>query len=223
MKSRLPKMPLVLCLLCTVTQLWTVKANVEKTIFLGPSPVALPNAHPGLDDLRLDVLDPARSLILATQLAVQFPTAPAPRGLESWYLLRGLEDGRRYEVRICWPATVSLYLFLHNCACCARRRRPLLSCRVFVCLRQQMLTPSSATHRLLGRRVPAHSRLRHTRPHILPRPLQRAASKAQSARHRRFGRRPRPVYTIPTHTGRRIILFDESYVDGTSPSRGCRY
>jgi hypothetical protein len=48
--------------------------------------------------------------ILPTRLAVQFPTEAVPRGLESWYLLRGLDEGRRYEVRICWPATVSLAL-----------------------------------------------------------------------------------------------------------------
>lgn len=89
----------------------TVNANVEKAIFLGPSPVVLsvvPNAPPSLDALRLLSLLPVQSSsIVATQLPVQFPTVSGPRGLESWYLLRGLEVGRRYEVRICWPATVS--------------------------------------------------------------------------------------------------------------------
>ena len=94
-----------LLLLC-VAQLWTVNANVEKTIFLGPQPVALPNVHPSLDDLALPSLTPVGRSVLETQLAVQFPTAAAPRGVESWYLLKGLESGRRYEVRICWPATV---------------------------------------------------------------------------------------------------------------------
>jgi hypothetical protein len=89
-----------------------VNANVEKTIFLGPPPVQISNDHPTLDDLRLAVLEPVHAPILETQLAVQFPTKPAPRGLESWYFLRGLEEGRRYEVRICWPATVCLNVFL---------------------------------------------------------------------------------------------------------------
>lgn len=102
-------------LLCTVAHVFvcTVNANVEKVVFLGPSPVALaavPNAPPSLDALRLDSLSPALGAVVATQLPVRFPSAPAPRGLESWYLLRGLEDRRRYEVRICWPATVSLSL-----------------------------------------------------------------------------------------------------------------
>jgi hypothetical protein len=101
----------VAALLCVVvTQAWTLRANVEKTIFLAPSPVTLPNVHSSLDTLRLDTLDPARLSIVATVLPVQFPSSSAPRGLESWYLLRALEDGRRYEVRICWPATVSLPL-----------------------------------------------------------------------------------------------------------------
>ena len=106
---RPPKMRLSAGLLCVVTQAWTVNANVEKTIFLGPSPVTLSNVRPGLDDLGLHYLSPS-STILPIRVPVQFPTESLPRGLESWYLLRGLQDGRRYEVRICWPATVSLLL-----------------------------------------------------------------------------------------------------------------
>ncbi|KAF2734044.1 hypothetical protein EJ04DRAFT_399168, partial [Polyplosphaeria fusca] len=84
----------------------TVNANVEKTIFLGPSPLALDNdVRPGLSDLRLPTLAPAANPVLERRIAVQFPSATAPRGRESWYLLHGLESGRRYEVRICWPAT----------------------------------------------------------------------------------------------------------------------
>ncbi|KAI8943452.1 hypothetical protein NX059_001461 [Plenodomus lindquistii] len=81
-----------------------VTANVEKTIFLGPSPVTLPNVRPSVDDLRLHALSPLDP-VLPTLLPVQFPSAALPRGLESWYLLRALDDGTRYEVRVCWPAT----------------------------------------------------------------------------------------------------------------------
>ncbi|KAF2443841.1 hypothetical protein P171DRAFT_415614 [Karstenula rhodostoma CBS 690.94] len=91
-------------LLCTLGSISTVHANVEKTIFLGPSAIVLPNVRPGIDELDVDTLEPAELPILATQLSVKFPTESAPRGLDSWYLLRGLEEGRRYEVRICWPA-----------------------------------------------------------------------------------------------------------------------
>jgi hypothetical protein len=93
-------------LLCIVTHACTVKANVEKTIFLAPAAVTLPDARPSLDSLRLHTLSHAQT-ILPSQLPVQFPSKAAPHGLESWYLLQQLEAGRRYEVRICWPATVS--------------------------------------------------------------------------------------------------------------------
>ncbi|KAG9195551.1 hypothetical protein G6011_00672 [Alternaria panax] len=97
-------MRLSAALLCIVTQLWTVNANVEKTIFLGPSPVTLSNVRPGLDGLGLHRLSPDLT-IRPIRVPVQFPTESLPRGPESWYLLRGLQHGRRYEVRICWPAT----------------------------------------------------------------------------------------------------------------------
>lgn len=93
-------------LLCVVSQAWRVNANVEKTIFLGPSAVTLPDFRPNLDDLNLQTLSSLDS-VLSTQLAVQFPSKAEPHGLATWYLLSGLEEGRRYEVRICWPATVS--------------------------------------------------------------------------------------------------------------------
>jgi hypothetical protein len=137
-------------LLCIVTNVfvWTVNANTEKAIFLGPSPVALStlsNAPPSLDALRLDSLLPVHgSSIVATQLPVRFPTVSAPRGEESWYLLRGLEDGRRYEVRICWSATVSVNLFCLALAVLL----PCLSLRATI-----RLTHAQATHRLLAGHV----------------------------------------------------------------------
>ncbi|KAH9882795.1 hypothetical protein J1614_000161 [Plenodomus biglobosus] len=92
------------CILALTLVACTVKANVEKTIFLAPSPVALPNVPPSLDGLHLHLLSPLDS-ILPIQLPVQFPSDSLPRGLESWFLLHGLQGGRRYEVRVCWPAT----------------------------------------------------------------------------------------------------------------------
>jgi hypothetical protein len=111
-------------LLCLVTQAWTVNANVEKTIFLGPDTVTLPNVRPSLDDLRLHALSHSQT-ILPTQLAVRFPSKAAPHGLDSWYLLQHLEAGRRYEVRICWPATVS--------ACQPRQMVPASTCLAPLC------------------------------------------------------------------------------------------
>ena len=92
-------------LLCIVLQAGTVVANVEKTIFLGPSAVTLPDVRPSLEDLQLHALS-SEDPILPTQLSVIFPSTSQPHGRESWYLLSGLEEGARYEVRICWPATV---------------------------------------------------------------------------------------------------------------------
>ncbi|OAL01724.1 hypothetical protein IQ06DRAFT_127512 [Phaeosphaeriaceae sp. SRC1lsM3a] len=94
----------ILAALCIVTQAWEVNANVEKTVFLGPAAVVVSHVHPSLNDLRLHTLNHSHT-ILPTQLPVRFPSKPAPHGLDSWYLLQHLEPGRRYEVRICWPAT----------------------------------------------------------------------------------------------------------------------
>ncbi|OSS47811.1 hypothetical protein B5807_06501 [Epicoccum nigrum] len=99
----MPAIAALLCI-CTVLQAWTVVANVEKTIFLGPSAVTLPDVRPSLEDLHLHALS-SQNHILPTQLSVIFPSTSQPHGLESWYLLSGLEEGARYEVRICWPAT----------------------------------------------------------------------------------------------------------------------
>jgi hypothetical protein len=88
-----------------------VFANVEKTIFLGPPAIGVPNQHPNLDDLCLIPLSPRHSTA-RTRLNASFPTADAPKGEETWILLDGLTPGARYEVRICWLATVSSAVLL---------------------------------------------------------------------------------------------------------------
>lgn len=80
-------------------------ANVEKTLFLGPEAIHIPQQHPNLDDLRLDVLKPSQST-LRTHLTASFPELPESKGTESWFLLDDLRQEQRYEVRICWAATV---------------------------------------------------------------------------------------------------------------------
>lgn len=93
-----------LTLLCSLP---SILANVEKTIFLAPAFISIPREHPNQDDLQLHVLTPARWR-LQHQIVASFPTAPASvRGTETWLLLEELEEQRRYEVRICWAATVS--------------------------------------------------------------------------------------------------------------------
>jgi hypothetical protein len=81
-------------------------ANVEKIVFLAPDPSTMPSASPNLDSLCLEPLAPSTST-LHKLLPVRFPSKQHPHGRQSWYLLRGLRPGRRYEVRVCWAASVS--------------------------------------------------------------------------------------------------------------------
>jgi hypothetical protein len=43
-----------------------------------------------------------------TRLNASFPTNTASKGTATWVLLDGLSPGARYEVRICWLATVGI-------------------------------------------------------------------------------------------------------------------
>ena len=83
-----------------------VCANVEKIIFLAPKAIHIPIEHPNLDDLRLDTLTLSH-LTLRCWLPASFPNKTHQKGTEAWFLLDGLKQDQRYEVRICWSATVS--------------------------------------------------------------------------------------------------------------------
>jgi hypothetical protein len=83
-----------------------VLGNTEKTIFLGPSPVNVQLTHPTLDGLQLDTLTP-NNFTIRTHLKAQFPNNELRDGKPSWFVLRNLTQGQRYEVRVCWAATVS--------------------------------------------------------------------------------------------------------------------
>ncbi|KAK5120108.1 hypothetical protein LTR85_006589 [Meristemomyces frigidus] len=85
------------------TLLATAEANTEKTIFVAPPPTTIPDAGPSFDNLNLYSLSPDH-LSLRLSLPVAFPSEEQPRGLDSWYLLQGLSEAQRYEVRICWAA-----------------------------------------------------------------------------------------------------------------------
>lgn len=96
-----------------------VTANVEKTIFLGPEPVNIPQHSPSLSDLHIDVLTPGaddndnnNNWSLRSHVQAIFPTDDLPRGKETWLLLDHLTEGQRYEVRVCWLATVRLFFIL---------------------------------------------------------------------------------------------------------------
>jgi len=85
-------------------QACVVFSNTEKVIFLGPSQLQVPVQHPTLQDLHLQALS-AQHWSLRTHIRAEFPTSSSKQGQSSWFLLNGLQEGRRYEVRICWAAT----------------------------------------------------------------------------------------------------------------------
>ena len=82
-----------------------VHGNVEKTIFLAPEAIQIPQQHPNIGDLNLEELSPSKSE-LRRQLPAAFPSPATPKGTEAWFLLDRLTQHQRYEVRICWAATV---------------------------------------------------------------------------------------------------------------------
>ncbi|KAG9242080.1 hypothetical protein BJ878DRAFT_426700 [Calycina marina] len=79
-------------------------ANTEKTIFLGPANLQIPTVHPTLKDLKLESLSPSRTSI-RTNITAKFPTSDHKYGASTWVLLHTLNEGQRYEVRVCWAAT----------------------------------------------------------------------------------------------------------------------
>ena len=114
------RLPLIfLTLLSTATT--AVYANTEKTIFLGPLPAVsvhdnnnnntdaddghVPSSS--LEDLQIYTLTPDDPHV-RTHLDAQFPSTSYPKGKPTWLALAGLTEGRRYEVRVCWAATVSI-------------------------------------------------------------------------------------------------------------------
>ena len=83
-----------------------ILGNVEKTIFIGPDPIDHQpfQQHPNLEALRLETLNPSRFSLRRTL----YPAKPGSLiGNEAWFLLDQLKREQRYEVRICWLATVS--------------------------------------------------------------------------------------------------------------------
>ena len=93
--------------------IFLVHGNVEKTIFLAPEAIQIPQQHPNLGDLNLQVLSPSKSNSqLRRQLPAAFPTPTDPKGIAAWFLLERLIQHQRYEVRICWAATVSVSKFI---------------------------------------------------------------------------------------------------------------
>lgn len=88
-------------------------ANTEKVIFLAPEKIELPKDGPSIESLQIKTLTPAANAF-RTALPVVFPNSSYPKGSQSWYVLHDLSPGTRYEVRVCWAATVRrVYAKLH--------------------------------------------------------------------------------------------------------------
>ena len=102
-----------------------VLGNVEKTIFLGPPMASIPPDTPHLDPLGLEHLSP-QDAVVRTYVNASFPSVDAPKGTDSWFFLENLMPGQRYEVRVCWLATVK---YPHSSA--SPRSRPALSAQLF--------------------------------------------------------------------------------------------
>jgi len=96
------------CLLCLFWYIFPALGNVEKTMFVAPQAIQIFDQYPNLDTLRLEVLS-HQNMSLRRQIPAAFPTSDSKRGIESWFLLDKLNQHQRYEVRICWVATVRNY------------------------------------------------------------------------------------------------------------------
>jgi hypothetical protein len=82
--------------------------NVEKVVFLGPKPIAgtVLGLGDSLSSPYLELLNPSESS-LRRVLHSTFEESLDRKESDAWVLLDDLEVGRRYEIRVCWSATVS--------------------------------------------------------------------------------------------------------------------
>ncbi|KAK6528751.1 hypothetical protein TWF694_003990 [Orbilia ellipsospora] len=102
--------------------IWTYLAiaNTEKVIFSAPdAPSDLINPIETLNFVAIGDLDASKlseRLLLRIELPRAFPTANAPRGIDSWVHLMNLNPGARYEARVCWAATApsDFWLSVHS-------------------------------------------------------------------------------------------------------------
>ncbi|KAL9103716.1 MAG: hypothetical protein Q9163_001266 [Psora crenata] len=99
-------MRIVALLLVQVVCIRLVVANVEKITFIAPAPINIPQQQLNLANVYIETLTP-NSTSLRRELPAAFPSPGFPKGRETWIVLDGLRQHQRYELRICWAATVS--------------------------------------------------------------------------------------------------------------------
>jgi hypothetical protein len=117
---------MLLLLMFFLLQVHCTIANTEKVIFLGPEHLHVPLGHPTLEDLQLEALSP-QHWTLRTHIEAEFPSESSKYGHSSWYLLHRLQEGQRYEVRICWAATVSWSAHVSTLLTCGSNPLPSVS------------------------------------------------------------------------------------------------
>ena len=79
-----------------------VLANTEKVIFIAPpAPLERVETHRGLE-----TLSPSRPALRKVKMQLSFETPT-----EKYFAIESIDVGRKYEVRVCWPASV-------NVVCC---------------------------------------------------------------------------------------------------------
>ena len=165
-----------------------VAANADKIIFTGPEPNTIPLAKPSLSDLNLDVLGRGSAWDIRTNLTRTFPVyrefetedgetdfaKVGKDGYSSWFLLDNLVQGRRYELRVCWAAIVSLSSPLSHYS------------HFFFFFSRKTFTKISnlykGTNALRTRRLQSRHSLGSTRPHLLPSRILRIAPATRAGR-----------------------------------------
>ena len=90
--------PLLVCILTLFYLVARVSANTEKVIFVAPPAPLEPLEY----HRALATLTPSNPVArkIEVQLSFEAPT-------ETFFALESLDIGRKYEVRVCWPANVS--------------------------------------------------------------------------------------------------------------------
>lgn len=198
-------------------------ANVEKTIFVAPLPWTVTGENAAIDDLGLDRLSPA-DYMLRTNLNASFPTDEKPYGTESWFYLEDLTPGQRYEVRICWMATVILpILLMKRIDLNVKTATNLLRPHDIHLPRSRLIpVPSPILTQLLRRPSRRHITTIH-----LPR-LQSATPTPESHSPRTRPGSPRTnlarqISPVPTHMGRGRLLHYQRNINGKRAARhgGC--
>lgn len=93
----------MLWIIYTLVQALIVEANTEKVIFVASS-----TPPPGKDAIQGFGYAIGPDSRVEQHLEISLNTEAGPHSAVRWYELRNLTAQNRYEVKICWPASVRL-------------------------------------------------------------------------------------------------------------------